>query len=213
MNNRKNKYSFAFTLAEVLITIGIIGVVATFTIPTLMNNIQDAQYKTAYKKSYTVLSQALISADSQDLIIENTSNADNRANFITLMGQLKIVKACVGSDIAQCWDMTGEMGEGAVGGRPYVGLPAFIDASGMAWTQISGSTSKFAVDTNGFKQPNQYGKDRFGFYAYDEKNQIGVGSIPIKVKPFNDNDGNCCFGNVCATQNNYYGTSWLMNKK
>ena len=37
----------AFTLAEVLITLGIIGIVAAITIPTLINNVQDAQYKTA----------------------------------------------------------------------------------------------------------------------------------------------------------------------
>ena len=37
MSNRINK-QFAFTLAEVLITLGIIGVVATLTIPSLINN-------------------------------------------------------------------------------------------------------------------------------------------------------------------------------
>ena len=41
----------AFTLAEVLITLGIIGVVAAMTMPTLMNSTNGAQYKTAYKKS------------------------------------------------------------------------------------------------------------------------------------------------------------------
>ena len=50
-------------------------------------------------------------------------------------------------------------------GRPTAGHAAFVDASGMAWTQISGSMSRIAVDTNGFKKPNQYGKDRFGFYV------------------------------------------------
>lgn len=37
----------AFTLAEVLITLGIIGVVAAMTMPTLMNSTNGAQYKTA----------------------------------------------------------------------------------------------------------------------------------------------------------------------
>lgn len=44
--DRKN----AFTLAEVLITLGIIGVVAAMTIPTLMNKTNDAELKSAYKK-------------------------------------------------------------------------------------------------------------------------------------------------------------------
>ena len=37
-----------FTLAEVLITLGIIGVVAAMTMPTLINSTQGAQYKTAF---------------------------------------------------------------------------------------------------------------------------------------------------------------------
>ena len=46
------KKSLGFTLAEVLITLGIIGVVAAMTMPTLMNSTQGAQYKAAYKKAF-----------------------------------------------------------------------------------------------------------------------------------------------------------------
>ncbi len=49
-----------FTLAEVLITLGIIGVVAAMTIPTLISNTNGAQFKTAYKKSLSVLNQAVL---------------------------------------------------------------------------------------------------------------------------------------------------------
>lgn len=47
-----------FTLAEVLITLGIIGVVAALTIPTLVNTIQDIQYKNMWKNTFTELSEA-----------------------------------------------------------------------------------------------------------------------------------------------------------
>ena len=59
-----------FTLAEVLITLGIIGVVAAMTMPTLINSTQGAQYKTAYKKALSVMSQAIvmnIALDDYDL--------------------------------------------------------------------------------------------------------------------------------------------------
>ena len=49
-----------FTLAEVLITLGIIGVVAAMTIPTLISNTSGAQFKTAFKKSLSTLNQAAI---------------------------------------------------------------------------------------------------------------------------------------------------------
>lgn len=48
----------SFNLAEVLITLGIIGVVAAMTIGVI-NNIQNQELKTAFKKSYSTLSQAL----------------------------------------------------------------------------------------------------------------------------------------------------------
>ncbi len=47
----------AFTLAEVLITLGIIGVVAAMTIPTLISNTNGAQFKTGFKKALSTLNQ------------------------------------------------------------------------------------------------------------------------------------------------------------
>lgn len=48
----------AFTLAEVLITLGIIGVVAAMTIPTLIANMTSQRYRTQLKKTVSTLSQA-----------------------------------------------------------------------------------------------------------------------------------------------------------
>lgn len=49
----------AFTLSEVLITLGIIGVVAALTIPSVVNNYKKQQFRTGLKKEYSVLLQAL----------------------------------------------------------------------------------------------------------------------------------------------------------
>lgn len=49
----------AFTLAEVLITLGIIGVVAAMTIPTLIGNINDIRFRSQFFKSYSLLKQTL----------------------------------------------------------------------------------------------------------------------------------------------------------
>lgn len=46
-----------FTLAEVLITLAIIGVVATLTLPSLMSNTQEQQAVTAFKKSMNTLNE------------------------------------------------------------------------------------------------------------------------------------------------------------
>ena len=48
-----------FTLAEVLITLGIIGVVAAMTIPTLISNVSRKQHLTAFKKKYAEITEAV----------------------------------------------------------------------------------------------------------------------------------------------------------
>ncbi len=48
-----------FTLAEVLITLVIIGVIAAMTIPTLMNNTNAQEYRSALKKAISAANQAL----------------------------------------------------------------------------------------------------------------------------------------------------------
>ena len=55
---KRLKKVFAFTLAEVLITFGVIGVVAAMTIPTLMTNLQNRKLESQFKEGYSILSQA-----------------------------------------------------------------------------------------------------------------------------------------------------------
>jgi type II secretory pathway pseudopilin PulG len=55
----------AFTLAEVLITLGIIGVVAAMTIPTLIANTNGAKFKSQFKKTLSTLNQAGLMAQAQ----------------------------------------------------------------------------------------------------------------------------------------------------
>jgi prepilin-type N-terminal cleavage/methylation domain-containing protein len=54
----KKLFNPAFTLAEVLITLGIIGVVAAMTIPTLMTKVKEKQTVTKVKKAYSNLANA-----------------------------------------------------------------------------------------------------------------------------------------------------------
>ena len=78
----------AFTLAEVLITLGIIGVVAAMTMPTLMNSTNGAQYKTAYKKALSVLSQAVvlnIALDDYDLADTRKQVDEDDKDEVTLL--------------------------------------------------------------------------------------------------------------------------------
>ncbi len=59
MTNKNLKLHNAFTLAEVLITIGIIGVVAAMTMPTLIQNYRNHVVETRLQKVYSVMNQAI----------------------------------------------------------------------------------------------------------------------------------------------------------
>ena len=56
---------FGFTLAEVLITLGIIGVVAAMTIPTLIANTNGAKFRSQFKKTISTLNQAGLMSQAQ----------------------------------------------------------------------------------------------------------------------------------------------------
>lgn len=49
----------AFTLAEVLITLGVIGVVAALTLPTVINNIRTKDLESRFKKMDTLIQEAI----------------------------------------------------------------------------------------------------------------------------------------------------------
>lgn len=59
MKTNKLKQKFAFTLAEVLITLGIIGVVAAMTIPVLMQKYQKNIVETRLEAFYSTINQAI----------------------------------------------------------------------------------------------------------------------------------------------------------
>lgn len=88
-----------FTLAEVLITLGIIGVVAAMTMPTLMNQTNGAQYKTAYKKALSAMSQAVVlNVALDDYNMADTDNTVDGQNFIDIFkNRMNVVKTADGT--------------------------------------------------------------------------------------------------------------------
>ena len=84
---------FGFTLAEVLITLGIIGVVAAMTIPTLISNTNGAQFKSAYKKALSTLNQAIVmnialeDYDFSTLLADEEGNGTGTRAMSTILSQ------------------------------------------------------------------------------------------------------------------------------
>jgi len=95
------KANNGFTLAEVLITLGIIGVVAAMTIPTLMNKTQNQEYMSGLKKLYSVTLQSLnqMSADRGcvgDLSCTGLFTTDPKSTLVAdeLIKHFNVTKYC-----------------------------------------------------------------------------------------------------------------------
>ncbi|MBO6087439.1 prepilin-type N-terminal cleavage/methylation domain-containing protein [bacterium] len=78
------KFKNGFTLAEVLITLGVIGVVAAMTMPAVIQNWQKQAWTTQLKKSYSILNQGFqkMLADEGVNLLSQTSvfNSINNGN-------------------------------------------------------------------------------------------------------------------------------------
>ena len=87
----KNKGRFmkkGFTLAEVLITLSIIGIVAALTIPSVISNYQQQEFKTGLKKAVSVLNEAIQTNIAQD----GETPYDNSNIFRYLQRHMSVIK-------------------------------------------------------------------------------------------------------------------------
>lgn len=185
---KKNKNSLlykAFTLAEILITLGIVGIIAALTIPSLIKSTNEMELTSAFKKAYSVANQAY------KLAVQENGNGFggwtsgttlSYTKFNALKAQLKVTKTCTfGSTIkGQCWAPSGvgllNYGISSCGafsnsaGAQEVN-ETFITNDGMFWMlySYSGTTGAdmILIDVNGFKGPNDWAKDVYIFDMND----------------------------------------------
>ncbi len=171
----------AFTLAEVLITLGIIGVVAAMTMPTLMNSTQGAQYKAAYKKALSALSQAVTLNVALDEW--NFADADNSTYVLKDMfeSRMNVVRSACKTGCAETsnaiTDAKGNPYKVSVGSGALQGMTAgtiaegnttlffndgimftYDPAAAIHCTQADGATPEKCygfIDVNGIKAPNR----------------------------------------------------------
>ena len=91
----------AFTLAEVLITLAIIGVVAAITIPSLVKNYNEKAWKTAQDVFTKRLTVATKSMNAQEKLAGYSSTMD----FVNeLKNYIKITRVCDNDNITKCFN-------------------------------------------------------------------------------------------------------------
>ena len=91
MKSIKMKRYYGFTLAEVLITLAIIGVVAALSIPAVISNSQQQEFKTGLRKAVSVLNSAI----TMNMALDGESPYDNANTFGYLQRHMSIVKSTI----------------------------------------------------------------------------------------------------------------------
>ena len=95
-----NNKHFGFTLAEVLITLGIIGVVAAITMPVLMTNVQDR----VKQKRVENIKQKLSKVTDKMAVQSGLTGYGDTMSFVREMNKhMKIAKICDNNHIGDCW--------------------------------------------------------------------------------------------------------------
>ncbi|MCD8025097.1 MAG: type II secretion system GspH family protein, partial [Candidatus Gastranaerophilales bacterium] len=175
------KYSLhgAFTLAETLITLAIIGVVAAMTIPAVLNHTKETQMKTGLKKAQSILSEALQLMIYETGIIPNLTNYPTRTFLSEFEIYLSQLKSC---GVSSCVKNAANEGEKANGHyvsdiyttyngttnaySNYFDDGQLILADGMILLVENTNSNTWiflSIDINGFNKPNKWGHDLFTF--------------------------------------------------
>lgn len=206
----------AFTLAEVLITLGIIGVVAAMTMPSLIQNYQEKATVTKLKKCYSLVSQAYVSILNDEGGSDTLQAGDDLEMMEKFGKYLKYQKTCgrnkgcfpnvtyksvTGNGYSKWEDDTTDRSRAIL----TDGTLIMFNKSAM-WGGNEGNYlyAQIYVDINGFKGPNQLGRDFFYFYISPEK------IVPAGAKALEEKNEDQKFTKNCIQQNGYACAAWVI---
>ena len=178
----------AFTLAEVLITLGIIGIVAALTFPTLIANYRVSVLKNDFKKADTIIQQAIqktvteagydditsFNIPGRHVTTENWAELQNQTVELNeyWLKQFSVTKAVTENELTKLkYSCSGLLGQGEFCryyDNKYVNKMYFL-SNGMLISplipQYGGINHpgliRVKFDTNGLKGPNRFGYDIF----------------------------------------------------
>ncbi len=212
---------FGFTLAEVLITLGIIGVVAAMTIPNLITNYKQKVYITDWRKTYSEIAQSLrlMQENDEALFVNNDTEYDlmvKVANHIkhshVCHSNMAVEEGC----FAQRYKIFSLQGN-SISSK---GLDALFGGA-SCMLMLNGTTVCMDgviiyVDVNGSNKPNTVGRDIFA--AALDRDNYSIRPVIGHRSSYGAADGviikNTSGDGTCKKTNNDYGwgcSYWYMH--
>ena len=213
-----------FTLSEVMITITLIGVLASLTISTVGSSVQQrarlAEFRAAYAKLDTALRNIVFTKGSTYACYQKPSGGE-----VTDFG-LKIAEGTKESENNQCAqfkeDFTRALGvvrtcendiieEGCLPANyPHASATCFsdysnshgyvLDNSMIIFTHSGNDFGEFAMDVNGRKGPNKWGQDIFAFSIKPTETVKLHGNVYVKQLGILPGDNECSYASGGASK-------------
>ena len=200
--NHLSSRSKGFTLAEVLVTLGIIGVVSAMTVPSLMQNHQRKTYVTQLHKFYIILSQGLVQvmADKNAVNLKEaglTTLSEWNSFFNTYY---KIIQDCKETQTPCMASSYKKISGQFISGNTsrYITL---ADGTSLGYFNINDPDASLIavlyVDVNGAKGPNLVGRDLFAIYVYNNGivDDYSTSLPPISKEKREEMFNTCCINN------------------
>lgn len=216
----QTKVKLGFTLAEVLITLGIIGVVAAITIPALISKYYEHQTISKMLETQSILTQAIRQAEEEYGEMVNWGVTGQNVASANILGEklkpfLKMANDCGVSDVnARCF--VREPYKMLNGKNNIVGYA--LDANRYKFSLLNGTSVaiipivlttstgfsgsiQINIDTNGTAKPNTIGKDLFMFNYDGETRSLVAMGAPNTIYPMEK---------FCTKQSAGYGCAYYL---
>lgn len=177
-------------MAEVLITLGIIGVVAAMTLPSLINNSRNKELEASLKKNYSVIQQALDMYQAQNGFRLKSDDLDTHELKPAILPYFNVLNDCgVGTEPSgnACIPNTDENKSDIY--KSYNGNTILLsvfddgqfvlnDGSLILLENVRyGYGVLISVDVNGYnKRPNRWGHDLFTFQLMNDGRILPMGA-------------------------------------
>lgn len=195
MRIRKMKNKRGFTLAEVLLTLGIIGIVAAMTLPTLVNNSRKQECRAGLKTGYALISAAITKMQADEL---STRSGDYASRQFTSVFRDYFKLSNKGGNYQDCVDNTVFITTENSKNNPsdydedymtfsksaniytkFLDDGQFVLANGMliAIENKEPPTIYISIDVNGkARKPNIWGVDLFTFQLMENGRLLPMGA-------------------------------------
>lgn len=179
-----------FTLAELLIALAIMGVIATFTIPKVLSSQNNAKKNALFREAIAALNDATYAGVQDHSLVKGASfwNDDTY-----LLNSINAYKKCANASVGGCWTVAEPSGVNQIT-QPGVVLHNGVAIAGFGPSPITQDHNQVIIDWNGAELPNVEGDDQivvrlcYGscFSGQRTGTVIGDPLYPTSVTLFND---------------------------